>query len=39
MAVDKAFVIIKESGGTHFDPELARLFVSIRSDIEKVLDE
>ena len=39
MPVDKAFDIIKESGGTHFDPELARLFVSIRSDIEKVLDE
>ncbi|MDE5994400.1 MAG: HD domain-containing protein, partial [Oscillospiraceae bacterium] len=39
MPMDKAFDIISESGGTHFDPELARLFVSIRSDIEKVLDD
>lgn len=39
MSVDKAFTIIEESGGNHFDPELARLFCSIRSDIERVLDE
>lgn len=39
MPMDKAFDIISESGGTHFDPELARLFVSIRSDIEKVLED
>lgn len=39
MPVDKAFDIISESGGSHFDPELARLFVGIRSDIEKVMYE
>lgn len=39
MSVDKAFTIIEESGGNHFDPELARLFCAIRGDIEKVLDE
>lgn len=38
MPVDKAFEIIRESGGVHFDPELARLFLSIRSDVEKVLE-
>lgn len=37
MSVEKAFHIIEESGGKHFDPELARLFCNIRSDIEKVL--
>lgn len=39
MPVDKAFGIIGESAGSHFDPELARLFIGIRSDIERVLDE
>lgn len=37
--VDEAFKIIEESGGSHFDPELARLFCDIRNDIEKVLDK
>lgn len=39
MPVDKAFGIIRESGGSHFDPELARLFCGIRSEIETVLGE
>ena len=39
MSVDKAFKIIEESGGSHFDPELARLFCNIRNDIEKVLNK
>lgn len=37
MPLDKAFDIIRESGGTHFDPELAKLFCSIRSEVEEVL--
>lgn len=37
MSVDKAFKIIEESGGSHFDPELASLFCSIRNEIESVL--
>lgn len=37
MPADKAFAIIRDSGGSHFDPELARLFCSIRSEIEEVL--
>lgn len=37
MSVDKAFKIIEESGGSHFDPELACLFCSIRNEIESVL--
>lgn len=39
MSVDEAFRIIEESGGSHFDPELARLFCNIRNDIEKVLNK
>lgn len=37
MPLDKAFGIIEESGGSHFDPVLARLFCEIRSDVEDVL--
>lgn len=37
MSVDEAFKIIEESSGSHFDPELARLFCSIRNEIESVL--
>lgn len=39
MSVDEAFGIIEESGGNHFDPELARLFCNIRGEIESVLDK
>lgn len=39
MPVDKAFAIIRESGGSHFDPELSRLFCRIRKDVEAVLGE
>lgn len=39
MPVNKAFDIIRESGGSHFDPELARLFCMIRSEVETVLGE
>lgn len=38
MPVDKAFKIIEESAGSHFDPELARMFCSIRGEIESVLE-
>ncbi len=39
MPADKAFDIISESDRAHFGPELARLFISIRSNIEKVMNE
>lgn len=39
MPVDKAFDIIKESSGLQFDPELAKIFIEIRPEIEKVLLE
>lgn len=39
MSVDRAFEIIESSGGSHFDPELARLFCLIRGEVEKVLGE
>lgn len=33
MPVDKAFSIIQESGGSHFDPKLSELFCNIRSEV------
>lgn len=39
MPVGQAFDIIEQSGGSHFDPELAKLFCGIRSEIIKVLGE
>lgn len=35
---DKAFAIIKESMGEHFDPELGRIFLECRSDLEALYD-
>ena len=37
MPIEKAFEIIKESGGTHFDPVLAGIFLDIRPGIEEYL--
>lgn len=39
MSVEQAFSIIAESGGSHFDPKLAELFVSIRGEVEGVLKQ
>ena len=39
MPLDKAFGIISDSAGTHFDPELAQIFVSLRPDIESYLSD
>lgn len=36
MPMDKAFAIIEESSGTHFDPKLAKLFIEIRPEIERI---
>lgn len=35
---DKAFQIIEESLGSHFDPELGRIFIECRSELEKLYD-
>lgn len=35
---EKAFGIIKESAGTHFDPTLAKIFIGLKPNILKVLD-
>ena len=35
--IDEAFKIIKESGGTHFDPVLTDIFLDIRPQIEDYL--
>lgn len=39
MTADQAFDIIEESSGTHFDPTLAKLFIGLRPEVEKILDE
>ena len=35
MPLDKAFSIIEESAGTHFDPKIAEVFLSIREEVTK----
>ena len=35
---DKAFAIIEESLGSHFDPELERLFMECRPELETLYD-
>ena len=35
---DKAFQIIEESLGSHFDPELGRIFIECRPELEKLYD-
>ncbi len=37
--LDEAFMIIKESAGSHFDPTLAELFLDLRGEIESYLQE
>ena len=34
---DRAFRILEESGGTHFDPDVLSAFLAIRPEIEKAL--
>lgn len=36
--IDEAFDIIKDSGGTHFDPVLTGIFLNIRPQIEEYLN-
>jgi HD-GYP domain-containing protein (c-di-GMP phosphodiesterase class II) len=36
---EKAFSIIEESLGTHFDPELGKVFLECREELEKLYDE
>lgn len=37
MSYDKAFQIIEESAGTHFDPQLAEVFLDMKEEIIEVL--
>jgi len=37
MPVEKAFAIIKADAGTHFDPQVAEVFLGLRVEIEKGL--
>ncbi len=37
--VEASLKIIKEEGGTHFDPRLADIFVDLRSEVEKIMEE
>ncbi|MEA2447853.1 MAG: cyclic di-GMP phosphodiesterase [Actinomycetota bacterium] len=36
---EKAFALIEENAGSHFDPHLAKLFLAIRNDIERIQEE
>ncbi len=38
MSLDKAFDIIEESKGEHFDPQIAQLFLDLRPQIEEYLE-
>lgn len=37
--IDKAFAIIEEESGSHFDPEVARAFLESRPEIEQYIKE
>lgn len=39
MSLDEAFVIISDSAGSHFDPQLAEIFISLRPEIEEYLSD
>lgn len=38
MSIDQALNIIKESGGSHFDPQLAIIFCDIKNEITQAFD-
>lgn len=38
MPVDKAFSIIAQEAGTHFDPELSRIFLDSKEDVIAIMD-
>ena len=38
MSIDQALDIIKESGGSHFDPQLAIIFCNIKNEITQAFD-
>lgn len=39
MSYDEAFAIIEKDLGTHFDPELGRIFLKCRPELERIYDE
>ena len=39
MPLDKAFSIIKEDAGTHFDPVVAEAFLNAESEVRKIAEE
>ena len=39
MPLDKAFAIIKEETGSHFDVDVAKAFLDSRDEIEKIIKE
>ena len=38
MPLEKAYSIIKEGSGTHFDPEIVEAFFAVTDDIEKMIE-
>lgn len=39
MSIEKAFRIIEESNGTHFDPRIVKVFINLRKEIEAIIIE
>lgn len=39
MPQEKAFQIIKDEAGTHFDPELVKIFLSVKTQAVKILEK
>ncbi len=37
--VDASLKIIKEEGGTHFDPRLADIFLDLKDEVDKIINE
>lgn len=38
-SVDKAFSILTQDAGSHFDPSLVPLFIKLRPEVEKIMEE
>ncbi|QHI71328.1 HD domain-containing phosphohydrolase [Aminipila terrae] len=39
MDSEEAFKIIEASSGTHFDPEIAKVFIELRNNIEEIMED
>jgi putative two-component system response regulator len=39
MSTEEAFNILQVEAGSHFDPEIVEVFLSLREEVEEYLDE